>query len=148
MCKNSTHLTDTRILCLYKRYKVKNTANAGIISPEAHNLVLKKGDWNKDEMIKSIKNGIIITNLWYTRFTNYATGKFSTIPRDGAFLIKNGKIVKSVKGMRISESLPNILNNVHAVGKNPKQIISWETTMPITTADVLVKNVNITKPVE
>lgn len=72
----------------------------------------------------------------------------STIPRDGAFLIKNGKIVKSVKGMRISESLPNILNNVHAIGKNPEQIISWETTMPITTADVLVKNVNITKPVE
>ncbi|MFH1592137.1 MAG: TldD/PmbA family protein [Candidatus Woesearchaeota archaeon] len=131
-----------------KRYKTKNTANAGIISPEASNLILKKSDWNTQEMIKQTKKGLIITNLWYTRFKNYATGEFSTIPRDGIFLIENGKIKHPIKGIRISESLPNILKNVHAIGNNPYQIVSWETNVPTTTPDVLIKGVNITKPVE
>jgi len=148
LIKNGTFKTYLHNTSSAKRYKTKNTANAGIIAPEPFNLILEKSNWSTNELIKQTKKGLIITNLWYTRFKNYATGEFSTIPRDGVFLIENGKIKHPIKGIRISESLPNILKNIKAVGNNPSQIISWETTLPTTTPEVLVKNVNITKPVE
>lgn len=131
-----------------KKYKTKTTGNAGIIAPVPFNLILKKSDWKIEEMIQEVKKGLMVTNLWYTRFKNYATGEFSTIPRDGIFLIENGKIKCPVKGIRISETLPNVLKNIYAIGNNQSQIISWEISTPTTTADVLVKNLNVTKPLE
>ena len=131
-----------------KRYKIKSTGNAGIIAPQPFNLILEKSDWKTEEMIKSVKKGLMITNIWYTRFKNYITGEFSTIPRDGIFLIKNGEIKHPITGIRISDSLLDVLKNIAAIGNNPTQITSWETSTPTTTPDVLVKNVNVTKPKE
>ena len=148
-----THLIKDGILKTYlhntstaKRYGVKTTANAGLVAPEPHNLVLGKGKYKKEDMLKKIKKGIWITNIWYTRFQDHVAGDFSTIPRDGAFYIENGKIKHPVKNIRISENLINILKNVTAIGINPEQIRCWEVETPCLTPSVLVKNVNITKP--
>ena len=123
-------------------YKTKTTANAGLIAPRSFNIVFdcKKGD------IFDVKEGIYITNVWYTRFQNYANGDFSTIPRDGAFLIKNGKIVQSLKGLRISDNMLNLLKNIKCCNKKVLQIKSWEAETPAFTPEVLIDNVNITKP--
>ena len=49
------------------------------------------GDSGYDEMVKEMKRGMILTSNWYTRFTNYRTGEFSTVPRDGTYLVENGR---------------------------------------------------------
>jgi len=128
-----------------KKYKVKTTANAGIIAPTAFNLVLEPGNLNKESMISSIKRGIYITNVWYTRFQNYATGDFSTIPRDGAFLIENGKIKHPLKDLRVSDNVLNILKSTEALTKERWQIFGWEVDTPTVTPMALVRNVNITR---
>lgn len=128
-----------------KKYKVKTTANAGLISPSAFNLVLEPGKLNKESMISSIKKGIYITNVWYTRFQNYATGDFSTIPRDGAFLIENGKIKHPLKDLRVSDNVLNILRSTEALSKERWQIFGWEVDTPTITPMALVRNVNITR---
>jgi len=127
------------------RYNTKTTANAGLISPNPTNIVLAPGKLTQDELIKSIKHGLLVTNLWYTRFQNYSTGDFSTIPRDGIFLIEDGKITKSIKDIRISDNMLNLLNNISGIAKNQQQIVSWEVGTPTFTPSVLVKNVNVTK---
>jgi PmbA protein len=126
-----------------KRHKVKTTANAGLITPSPWNIVFdtKKGN------VFDIKNGLYITNVWYTRFNSYHTGDFSTIPRDGIFLIKNGEITDSIKHIRITENILNLIKNIALADKEVKQIKSWETETAVFTPKVLVKNVNITKPV-
>ncbi len=129
-----------------RKYKVESTGNAGLISPSPWNIVVEKGDLNLAEMIKKIKNGIYVTNVWYTRFANYHTGDFSTIPRDGAFLIKNGKIVGSLKNIRISENVLRLLNNVDEVGNKLRYLRSWEARTPVLTPHILIKNCNITVP--
>jgi len=129
-----------------RRYRVKTTANAGLISPTPSNIVLKPGNHKKEELFKSIKKGLYITNLWYTRFQNHVTGEFSTIPRDGIFLIKNGKITNSVKEIRISDNILNIIKNMVLIGKIPKQISSWEIETHVKTPHAVVKNIKITKP--
>lgn len=129
-----------------KRYGVKTTANAGLVAPIVHNGILEKGDLSKNELFENVKRGLYITNVWYTRFQNYATGDFSTIPRDGIFLIENGKIKYPISNIRVSENIINILKNISSIANEPKQIYSWEVSTPITCPLVLVKDVNITKP--
>jgi len=131
-----------------KRFNTKTTANAGLLSPSPTNLIVNKGDFSKQELFEQVKNGLYITNLWYTRFQNYNTGDFSTIPRDGIFIIKNGKIGKPIKGIRISENILTLLKNVAAVGNKPERVIGWEVETPVVTPAVLVKDVNITRPVD
>jgi len=139
--KNYLHNASTA-----RRYKVKSTGNAGLISPRAFSPVLKEGKYNKEELFRQVKKGIYITNVWYTRFQNHETGDFSTIPRDGAFYIENGKIKKPLKDIRISENILKILKNISALGKETTQIKSWEVDTPTTVPYTLIKNVNITKP--
>lgn len=135
--KTYLHNTSTAI-----KHKTETTANAGLISPSPFNITFdcEKGD------IFDVKEGIYITNVWYTRFQNYSNGDFSTIPRDGAFLVKNGEIKQSIKGLRISDNMLNILKNIQSCNKKVIQIKSWEADIPTFTPEVLVNNVNITKP--
>lgn len=139
--KSYLHNTSTA-----KRYNVESTGNAGLISPEPHNLMLMNGNYTREKIFSEIKKGIYITNIWYTRFQNYSTGDFSTIPRDGIFLIENGEITTPLKEIRISDNVVNMLKNITHIGKETEQIYSWETNIPTFTPLVAVKNVKITRP--
>ncbi|MCD6399125.1 MAG: TldD/PmbA family protein [Candidatus Aenigmarchaeota archaeon] len=130
-----------------RRFKTKTTGNAGIIYPTPWSITLQPGKRSKEKILSSMDMGIYVTNIWYTRFQNYYTGDFSTIPRDGIFLIKNGKIVKSLKNIRISDNMINILKNISLISNHAKNLYTWETSMPIFSPYVLVRDVMITKPV-
>jgi len=129
-----------------KKYKTKTTGNAGLIAPSPTNVILEKGKISNEDLFHNVRNGLYITNVWYTRFQNYLTGDFSTIPRDGIFLIKNGEIVKPLKGIRVSDNLQRILLNTINLSNKPEWIYWWEVQTPVFTPYVLVKNVNITLP--
>jgi PmbA protein len=139
--KNYLHNTSTA-----KENGVESTGNAGLISPEPWNIVIGKGGETLNNLIKNVKNGLYVTNVWYTRFANYHTGDFSTIPRDGCFMIKNGKILESWKGIRISENVLNILKNIRDLENKQTHLRSWEAPLPILCPHILVENCNITIP--
>ncbi len=131
-----------------RRHKTKTTANSGLVTPNPFNIILEKGNFNKEEMIRQVKRGLIVTNVWYTRFQNYENGDFSTIPRDGMFLVENGKVTGAVKELRISDNLIRILQNVVALGSEQESVYGWEVEVPTITPPVLVKDVRLTKSVE
>ncbi|MCX6711514.1 MAG: TldD/PmbA family protein [Candidatus Woesearchaeota archaeon] len=126
-----------------KKYKTKTTANAGLVAPHPFNLVIDPG--RSKDLISEVKNGIYITNVWYTRFQNHDTGQFSTIPRDGIFYIKNGKIDHPIKDIRVSDNILNLMKNIKSLSKDQEQIRSWEVDTPCFLPQALIKNVNITK---
>lgn len=128
-----------------KKFDCETTGNAGLIAPMPWNLIFEKGDLSKDQLFGEVKNGLYITNVWYTRFQNYETGDFSTIPRDGIFLIKNGEIEGSLKNIRISDNILNILKNIKAVGNEHEQIHWWEVETPVFCPYVVVEGANVTK---
>ncbi len=125
-----------------KRYNTKTTANAGLITPMPFNLILK----GKQDNVFEVKKGLYITNIWYTRFQNSYTGDFSTIPRDGAFLIENGEITKPIKNIRISDNILNMFKNLKCLSDKQQQITSWDASIPTVTPEVLIEDVNVTKP--
>lgn len=126
------------------RHKTHSTGNAGIISPQPWNLVLAPGKTNQEKMVEGMERGILVTNVWYTRFANYLTGDFSTIPRDGLFLIEDGEVKGTLKGLRVSDNLQRFLEGMSCVAKEPVNIKSWEADTPTLTPSAWVDGVRFT----
>jgi PmbA protein len=131
-----------------KIFKTETTGNAGLVSPGPWNIELDAGDMSRDEMFNETKRGLYLTNTWYTRFQNYATGDFSTIPRDGMFLVEDGEIKQSWKDIRLSDNSLKMLNNIVGISKERQHIHWWglDTDVPSLSPYVLMKDVQITRP--
>ena len=125
-----------------------STGNAGTIGPHPWNLEVGRGDSSYDEMVKSMKRGVVLTSNWYTRFKNYRTGEFSTVPRDGAYLVEDGRITQGLKGLRVSDSLERIFSSTRLISKNREWIEWWEVDTPTLCPWVLVDGVKITRAYE
>ena len=132
------------------KFKAKLTGSAkfeagmaGMI-PAARNLVLEGGDRTLEDLFDMAQDGLYITNNWYTRFQNYQTGDFSTICRDGIFEIKDGKLTRPVKGLRLSDNMIRILQSVKALSEERQWIRWWEVDIPTLTPYALVEGVGIT----
>jgi PmbA protein len=107
---------------------------------------METGNVHKEELFKEMKKGLYLTNTWYTRFQNYAKGDFSTIPRDGIFLIERGEIKKSLKDLRISDNARAMLKNISGISKERQHVHWWgEADPPSLSPYVLMKNVHVTK---
>ena len=128
-----------------KKWKTESTGSAGFVTPHAWNLEVEAGDSTFDEMVKETKKGIILTSNWYTRFKNYRTGEFSTVPRDGAYLVENGEIVKPLKGMRAGDDLQRLLTSIQMISKDREWIQWWEVDTPTHSPWLLIDGVTITR---
>jgi PmbA protein len=115
------------------------------IAPVALNVVVEPGEYRQEELFEQVGDGLYLTNNWYTRFQNYQTGDFSSICRDGAFQIKNGRIGRSLKGLRISDNMPRILQSITSLSKERKWIKWWEVPTPVYLPHMIVENVGITR---
>jgi len=130
-----------------KIFKAETTANAGLVMPTPWNLELDAGNMSRDEMFREVKRGLYLTNTWYTRFQNYATGDFSTIPRDGIFLIEGGEIKQSWKDIRLSDNALKMLTNIAGITKERQHVHWWgEADPPSLSPYILMKDVQITRP--
>ncbi|MEM0449939.1 MAG: TldD/PmbA family protein [Methanomassiliicoccales archaeon] len=124
---------------------VESTANAGLISPRAFNLVVEEGKHSTQELIKSVDKGIFVSNNWYLRYQNYTTGDFSTIPRDAMFLIENGEFSKPIRELRISDNMNRIFKSILGLSKERKWVHWWEVETPTLSPSALIGGVRFTK---
>ena len=128
-----------------KKWKAKTTGNAGFVSPHPWNLEVGKGDSSREEMVREMKRGIVLTSNWYTRFKNYRTGEFSTVPRDGAYLVEGGKVVRALKGLRAGDDQLRMFSSVKLLSKEREWIQWWEVETPTLCPWMLVDGVTITR---
>jgi PmbA protein len=129
-----------------KIFKAKTTGNAGLVAPNPWNIEMEPGQFSKDELFREVDRGLYLTNTWYTRFQNYAKGDFSTIPRDGIFLVEKGEIKQSLKDLRISDNLLSMLGNVAGISRERQHVHWWsEADPPSLSPYVMIKDVHMTK---
>jgi len=130
-----------------KIFKSETTGNAGLVQPTPWNIEMDAGNIGKDELFSQVKRGLYLTNTWYTRFQNYVTGDFSTIPRDGIFLIEQGEIKESWKDLRLSDNTLRILNQIAGISKERQHVHWWlEADPPSLSPYVLAKDIQMTRP--
>lgn len=138
-----------------KRFRTKTTASTGPLvptlftipsQPVAFHPVVEPGDWRTEEMIRDTKRGLYMNNTWYTRFQNYATGEFSTIPRDAILRIEDGEVVGAVKNIRVSDNMLNFWKSVDALSRTSQEVFWWDEASPPSTLPTLrARQMNITR---
>ena len=132
-----------------RKFKTKTTGNAGLVAPGPHVLFCKPGTWARDEVFEECKDGLWLTNTWYTRYQNWVAGDFSTIPRDGIFRIKKGEVVGTWKDIRLTDNLINVWKSVEGLTKTADQVEWWgEVGTPTFAPYALARKIGITRSAE
>ncbi len=130
-----------------KKFGKKSTGNAGIIAPQPITIEFGSGDISLHDMIRETKDGVFITNNWYTRYQNYSNGEYSTVPRDAAFRIENGDLTEPLVGLRVSDSIPRQLNNIELISRERQWIEWWEVHIPTLAPAMMIRDVQLTRAV-
>jgi predicted Zn-dependent protease len=74
------------------------------------------GDVSIDDMIRSVRRGVLVTRLWYTNIVEPKSLLLTGLTRDGNFLIENGRIVSPMRNMRFNQRLGELFANIQALG--------------------------------
>ncbi|MFX0013331.1 MAG: TldD/PmbA family protein [Promethearchaeota archaeon] len=114
------------------------------MGPSPTNIVFNNGDHSFEELLEGSNPTILVTCNWYTRFTSAISTEYSTIPRDAAFIIKDGEIGQPIKNFRISDNLLRHFANIEAMGNDRVQVMWWEIMFPTWVPTVRVKDCRIT----
>jgi PmbA protein len=87
--------------------------------PRPANFVMVGGGAaDEAELCAPIERGIYVTRLWYTNVVRASETLFTAVTRDGTFLIEDGRVVRPIEDMRITDSALGILARVQALGSN------------------------------
>jgi PmbA protein len=138
-----------------KRFKTKTTASAGPLIPTSFSFaaqpiplhpILEPGEWATNEIIADTAHGLYLNNTWYTRYQNYATGEFSSIPRDAILSVEHGEIVGAIKNIRVSDNMLNFWQSIDALSKTQEEVYWWDEAAPPSHLSVVrARAMNITR---
>jgi predicted Zn-dependent protease len=123
---------------IYSRFWAKKTNHEPVPFPT--NIVMTGGSATREEMIQSVKRGILVTRFWYIRDVDPRTLLLTGLTRDGTFLIEDGKIIRPVKNFRFNESPVAMLNHIEAMGKSERAVGSESEDLPVSVPPLLVRD--------
>jgi len=116
-------------------YDLQNAAEAGVKptgngirsgfhsspSPGISNLIISAGKTSFNEMIKDIKEGIIVDQVLGLGQGNVLSGAFSNNVQLG-FKIKDGKVVGRIKNVMIAGNALEVLKDIAAIGNEARWV--------------------------
>lgn len=88
---------------------------------EATNFTINPGNKSPETLIEEVDNGIIVYSLQGAHSSNPSTGEFSVVATP-AWKIEHGEIAYAVKAAMLTGTVFDVLNNVSALGNNPRKI--------------------------
>jgi predicted Zn-dependent protease len=89
------------------------------------NFVMQGNGASLDDLIASVKRGVLISRFWYIRALNPRTLTLTGLTRDGTFLIENGKISRPITNFRFNQSMGELLKSVEMAGR-PTRVCASE----------------------
>ena len=104
--------------------------NGGLPAPSPHALIIDPGTASQAEMVKQIKEGLIIEQLMGAEQGNILNGDFSGNVLLG-YKIENGEISGRVKDTMVHGNVYNLLKEIAAIGKDARWIAGYVNTPSI-----------------
>jgi predicted Zn-dependent protease len=98
----------------YSRYWAKKQGKQPTGQPDGW--TLEGGSATRDELIKGVKRGVLITRFWYLRMLDPQSILVTGLTRDGTYLIENGAIAHPVNNFRFNESPIQMLARCDGLG--------------------------------
>lgn len=80
-------------------------------------------------LVASVRQGLLVTDLWYTRVLDPKSLVVTGLTRNGVWLIEDGEITKAVRDLRFTQSYPRALapGAVLGIGRRlVRQSDSWD----------------------
>ncbi|HEX6869421.1 MAG TPA: TldD/PmbA family protein [Candidatus Limnocylindrales bacterium] len=92
----------------------------GLPAPNAYgpfplNQVMTAGDTPRDDLVKGLDRGLLVTRFHYTNPVHPKLAIVTGMTRDGTFLVEGGRIVGPVKNLRFTQSYLDAVAGVVAV---------------------------------
>jgi predicted Zn-dependent protease len=88
--------------------------------PFARNFIVEGGDASLDDMIRSVKRGVLVTRIWYENMVEPKSLLLTGLTRDGNFLIENGRIVAPARNLRFNQRLGELFGKIVALGRTER----------------------------
>ncbi len=133
---------------------VSSTGHAGMAvfraGPGPSNLFIAAGDATTDDLLKSVKRGLLVTRFHYINgLLDTRKALFTGMTRDGTFLIEDGKITTAVKNLRFTDSMLRAYSNVDGVSKDRQTAgRNWGGIGSVTAPTVLIRDFRFTGSTE
>ncbi len=86
--------------------------------PMPMKLTLDPGDASLEDLIRTTRRGLLVTQLHYTNVIDPLKLILTGMTRNGTFLIEDGEVRHPVKNMRFTDAVPRALSNVTGVGRD------------------------------
>lgn len=106
-----------------------NEANIHRPNIERRSYRMEGGNSTTEEMISSTRRGFLVTRFSNLNQTDRRSLLASGVTRDGLWLIEDGKVTKSVKNFRLSESPLFALNNLEELGREERVFHPFTSTL-------------------
>jgi predicted Zn-dependent protease len=105
-----------------KWFDTKSTGHAGDArryssGGHAGNLTMAGGDATREQLIASVKRGVLITRFHYTNTPDPKRATMTGTTRDGTFLIEDGKITRALANVRYRMSALDLFAGIDLLGK-------------------------------
>jgi predicted Zn-dependent protease len=101
---------------VYSRFWAEKQGKEPLPAPS--NIFMKGGSGTLEDLIKSTKEGVLVTSFWYIRSVDPRTLLLTGLTRDGVFWVENGKIAYPIMNFRWNDSPVNVLKNIDAMSKS------------------------------
>ncbi|MDQ3337541.1 MAG: TldD/PmbA family protein [Myxococcota bacterium] len=98
---------------VYDRYWAQKHGKQSTGQPSGW--VLDGGKATREDLIKGVKRGVLITRFWYLRWIDPQSVLVTGLTRDGVFMIENGAITRPVNNFRFNESPVQMLGKCDAL---------------------------------
>lgn len=122
------------------RFWAEKTGEPFVAHPS--NILMSGSDKSLDQMISETDYAILVTRFYYIRGVDQQTMLLTGLTRDGVFLVKDGKIIRSVKNFRFNESPMNVFQNLLEAGKPEKAAGAETGSLQIVVPPLKVANFN------
>jgi predicted Zn-dependent protease len=90
----------------------------------AGNLTMAGGDATREQLVASVKRGVLITRFHYTNTPDPKRATMTGTTRDGTFLIEDGEITRALANVRYRMSALDLFAGVDLMGR-PRLVRDW-----------------------
>ncbi|GAC1459994.1 MAG: TldD/PmbA family protein [Candidatus Limnocylindrales bacterium] len=87
---------------------------------------LEPGTATREELIRSVDSGLLVTRFYYTRWVHQLRTIVTGMTRDGTFAIEDGEIAYPVKNFRFTQSYHEALAGVRGIGSELTLLVPAE----------------------
>jgi len=91
------------------------------VGGHAGNLTMAGGDATREQLIGSVKKGVLITRFHYTNTPDPKRATMTGTTRDGTFLIENGEVTRALANVRYRMSALDLFAGIDLLG--PQRLV-------------------------